>query len=186
MALRFHWDELAHLIWRRRVSETGRETCEVGEDWIRDMTKEKMNEQVMEVGKEEWKRLLQSTELTRKYAVESCADGSLGASVRMLLRGDCLPIRTNSCVDWRYGEEERDRDHFAPEEGTGMMGSDPQLLSTIEKRQNRPPRSTMEPPAMNVNRERDASWGTPATHLSGGWTRHFITDLHDWCITQPV
>ncbi|ELT97743.1 hypothetical protein CAPTEDRAFT_210135 [Capitella teleta] len=86
MALRFQGDELAHLIWRRRVSETGREMCGVGVDWIRDMTKEKMNERVMEVGKEEWKRLLQSTELTRKYAVEkeavkleSCADGSVGA-----------------------------------------------------------------------------------------------------------
>ncbi|ELU04116.1 hypothetical protein CAPTEDRAFT_187572 [Capitella teleta] len=90
--------------------------CEVGKDWIRDMTKKKMNERVMEVGKEEWKRLLQSTELTRKYAVEkeavkleSCADGSVGASLRMLLRGDCLPVRTNSCVHWRYREEERDR-----------------------------------------------------------------------------
>ncbi|ELT94449.1 hypothetical protein CAPTEDRAFT_194891 [Capitella teleta] len=41
------------------------------------------------------------------------------------------------------------QDHFAPEEGTGMMGSDAQLFSTIEKRQNRPPRSTLEPPAMN-------------------------------------
>ncbi|ELT96583.1 hypothetical protein CAPTEDRAFT_219860 [Capitella teleta] len=30
MALRFHWDELAHLIWRRRVSKTGREMCEIG------------------------------------------------------------------------------------------------------------------------------------------------------------
>jgi hypothetical protein len=115
MALRFHWDELAHLIWRRRVSETGREVCGVGEDWIRDMTKEKMNELVMEVGKEEWKRLLQSTELTRKYVVEkeaakweSYAEGSVGARVRMLPRGNCLPLRTNSCVVWRYGEEERD------------------------------------------------------------------------------
>ncbi|ELT95071.1 hypothetical protein CAPTEDRAFT_210948 [Capitella teleta] len=99
MAFRFHWDELAHLIWSRRVSETEREMCGAGEDWIRDMTKEKMNEQVMEVGKQEWKRSLQSPELTRMYAVEkeavkleSYADGSVGARVRMLLRGDCLPF----------------------------------------------------------------------------------------------
>ncbi|ELU17468.1 hypothetical protein CAPTEDRAFT_215244 [Capitella teleta] len=79
------------------------------------MTKEKMNERVMEVGKEEWKRSLQSTELTRRYVVEkeaakweSYAEGSVGARVRMLLRGNCLPLRTNSCVVWRYGEEERD------------------------------------------------------------------------------
>ncbi|ELU12523.1 hypothetical protein CAPTEDRAFT_199198 [Capitella teleta] len=78
------------------------------------------------------------------------------------------------------------QDHFAPEEGTGMMGSDAQLFSTIEKRQNRPPRSTLEPPAMNVNRERDVSWGKPATHLGGGWAPHSTTDLHDWRLTQPV
>ncbi|ELT94455.1 hypothetical protein CAPTEDRAFT_194896 [Capitella teleta] len=53
------------------------------------------------------------------------------------------------------------QDHFAPEQGTGMMGSDAELLNTIEKRQNRPPRSTLKPPAMNVNRERDVSWGKP-------------------------
>ncbi|ELT97920.1 hypothetical protein CAPTEDRAFT_198440 [Capitella teleta] len=69
MALRFHWDELAHSIWKRRVSDTGREMCGVGEDWVRDMTKDKMNERVMEVGKEEWKRSLQSTELTRKFVL---------------------------------------------------------------------------------------------------------------------
>ncbi|ELT91241.1 hypothetical protein CAPTEDRAFT_195982 [Capitella teleta] len=45
-------------------------------------------------------------------------------------------------------------DHFAPKQGTGMKGSDAQLLNTIEKCQNRPPRSTLEPLAMNVNRER--------------------------------
>ncbi|ELT99382.1 hypothetical protein CAPTEDRAFT_208041 [Capitella teleta] len=100
---------------RTRVSETRREMCGVGEDWIHDMTKEKMNERVMEAGKEKWKRFPHRTDLTRKYAVEkeavmleSYADGSLGARVRMLLRGDCLPIRTNSCIHWRYREEERD------------------------------------------------------------------------------
>ncbi|ELU01097.1 hypothetical protein CAPTEDRAFT_187920 [Capitella teleta] len=115
MVLIFYWHELAHLIWRRRVSETGREMCEVVEDWIRDMTKEKMNELVMEVGKEEWMRSLQSTELTREYAVDketvklvSYADGIVGARMRMLLSGDCPAVRTNSCVDLRYGEEERD------------------------------------------------------------------------------
>ncbi|ELT94498.1 hypothetical protein CAPTEDRAFT_207643 [Capitella teleta] len=45
----------------------------VGEDWISDMTKEKMNERVIEVGKE-WMRSLQSTELARKYAVEKEAN----------------------------------------------------------------------------------------------------------------
>ncbi|ELU14525.1 hypothetical protein CAPTEDRAFT_199477 [Capitella teleta] len=92
---------------------------------IQDMTKEKMNERVMEVGKEEWMRSLQSTELTKKYAVEketvkleSYADGCVGAKVRMLLRKDCLPVRTHSCVDcgeedgdcmWRKKERERER-----------------------------------------------------------------------------
>ncbi|ELU14324.1 hypothetical protein CAPTEDRAFT_217059 [Capitella teleta] len=67
-----------------------------------------------------------------------------------------------------------------------MIGSDAQLFNTIEKRQNRPPRSTLEPPAMNVNRERDVSWGNPATHLGGCWAPHSTTDSHDWRLTQPV
>ncbi|ELU13509.1 hypothetical protein CAPTEDRAFT_187037 [Capitella teleta] len=37
-------------------------------------------------------------------------------------------------------------DYFAPEQGTGMKGSDAQLLNTIEKRQNRPLRATLDPP----------------------------------------
>ncbi|ELU12893.1 hypothetical protein CAPTEDRAFT_198693 [Capitella teleta] len=78
------------------------------------------------------------------------------------------------------------QDHFAPEQGTGMKGSDAQLLNTIEKRQNRPLRATLDPPVMNVNRERDVSGGKPATHLGGGWAPHSTTDSHDWRLTQPV
>ncbi|ELU11720.1 hypothetical protein CAPTEDRAFT_198589 [Capitella teleta] len=84
------------------------------------------------------------------------------------------------------GFEQIAQDHFAPEEGTGMMGSDAQLLSTIEKRQNRPLRSTLEPPAMNINRERDVSWRKPTTQLGGGWAPHSTTDSHDWRLTQHV
>ncbi|ELU12026.1 hypothetical protein CAPTEDRAFT_188109 [Capitella teleta] len=99
MGLRFHWDELAHLICRRRVSETGREMRGVGEDWIRDMTKEKMNERVMEVGKEEWKRLLQSTELTRRYGEEE-RDCVCGEEERDCVCGE----EERDCV-WRETEE---------------------------------------------------------------------------------
>ncbi|ELU15503.1 hypothetical protein CAPTEDRAFT_203839, partial [Capitella teleta] len=78
------------------------------------------------------------------------------------------------------------QDHFAPEQGTGMKGSDAQLLNTIEKLQNRPPHATLDPPAMNVNRERDVSGGKPTTHLGGSWAPHSTTDSHDWRLTQPV
>ena len=35
------------------------------------------------------------------------ADGSEGARVRMMLRGDSLPVRSNHIVEWKYREDER-------------------------------------------------------------------------------
>ena len=54
-----------------------------------------------------------STERTRKYVedkgeirLDKYADGSEGARVRMMLRGDSLPVRSNRVVQWRYGEDQ--------------------------------------------------------------------------------
>ncbi|ELT94494.1 hypothetical protein CAPTEDRAFT_207638 [Capitella teleta] len=48
--------------------------------------------------------------------------------------------------------------------------------------------SSAAPPRkpLNVNRERDVSWGKHATHLGSDWAPHSTTDLHDWRLTQPV
>ncbi|ELU15832.1 hypothetical protein CAPTEDRAFT_210245 [Capitella teleta] len=78
-----------------------------------------------------------------KYAVEKeavklkrYADGSVG-KMRMLLRGDCLPVMTNSCIYWRYMERrdcmcgERETDRRQKEEHGRVEGE-------VESRRGRP------------------------------------------------
>ncbi|ELU07638.1 hypothetical protein CAPTEDRAFT_211679 [Capitella teleta] len=84
------------------------------EDERKRMRKVELERRVQEVGRMRWEEQLQRNERTRRYAqekgemkLEPYADGQDGAGVRLMMRGDCLPVRMNECVRWKYGEDER-------------------------------------------------------------------------------
>ncbi|ELU01510.1 hypothetical protein CAPTEDRAFT_197930 [Capitella teleta] len=84
------------------------------EDERKRMRKVELERRVQEVGRMRWEEQLQRNERTRRYAqekgemkLEQYADGQDGAGVRLMMRGDCLPVRMNECVRWKYGEDER-------------------------------------------------------------------------------
>ena len=65
-------------------------------------------------GREEWAKgereneeLLEYSEWKEKLVKEEYADGSDGARVRVMLRGESLPVKNNRTVRWRWGEETR-------------------------------------------------------------------------------
>ena len=35
---------------------------------------------------------------------EKCVDGSVGAMVRMMMRGRCLPVRGSTRMSWKYDD----------------------------------------------------------------------------------
>ena len=66
---------------------------------------------VAEYGRRIWARgagenqeLQEYVRRKREMVKEEYADGSDGARVRVMLRGESLPVRKNSTVRWRWGE----------------------------------------------------------------------------------
>ncbi|ELT98847.1 hypothetical protein CAPTEDRAFT_193251 [Capitella teleta] len=107
-------DVLSNLVWLRRMSAIGVAEMGICEDERKRMRKVELERRVQEVGRMRWEEQLQRNERTRRYAQEKgemklkqYADGQDGAGVRLMMRGDCLPVRMNECVRWKYGEDER-------------------------------------------------------------------------------
>ena len=72
----------------------------------------KTKKMVEESGRKRWINRLKEKEVSNEYAKwkkvpgqESYADGSSGAKVRMLLRGGCLPVRSNERMNWKYEDK---------------------------------------------------------------------------------
>ncbi|ELT93750.1 hypothetical protein CAPTEDRAFT_212249 [Capitella teleta] len=107
-------DVLSNLVWLRRMSAIGVAEMGICEDERKRMRKVELERRVQKVGRMRWEEQLQRNERTRRYAqekgemkLEPYADGQDGAGVRLMMRGDCLPVRLNECVQWKYGEDER-------------------------------------------------------------------------------
>ncbi|ELU08790.1 hypothetical protein CAPTEDRAFT_193247, partial [Capitella teleta] len=107
-------DVLSNLVWLRRMSAIGVAEMGICEDERKRMRKVELERRVQEVGRMRWEEQLQRYERTRRYAqekgemkLEQYADGQDGAGMRLMMRGDCLPVRMNECVRWKYGEDER-------------------------------------------------------------------------------
>ncbi|ELU04527.1 hypothetical protein CAPTEDRAFT_189792 [Capitella teleta] len=107
-------DVLSNLVWLRRMSAIGVAEMGICEDERKRMRKVELERRVQEVGRMRWEEQLQRNERTRRYAqekgemkLEQYADGQDRAGVRLMMRGDCLPVRMNECVRWKYGEDER-------------------------------------------------------------------------------
>ena len=102
---------LWHLVRCRRMSALDGVQLGFDADWTEDVCKVVLDDKVKEYGKKMWSRSLSSTARTREYTeqkgeirIESYADGSEGAKVRMMVRGDSLLVRCNPNVAWKYGE----------------------------------------------------------------------------------
>ncbi|ELU11532.1 hypothetical protein CAPTEDRAFT_215342 [Capitella teleta] len=96
------------------MSAIGVAEMRICDDERKRMRKVELERRVQEVGRMRLEDQLQRNERTRRYAqekgemkLESYADGQEGAGVRLMMRGDCLPVRMNECVRWKYGEDER-------------------------------------------------------------------------------
>ena len=66
-------------------------------------------ERIQEYGRRAWKNGFNNAEREKEYARmkesprnESFADGSVGARVRLMVRGGCLPVRGSERITWKY------------------------------------------------------------------------------------
>ena len=71
-----------------------------------------VDEKIKLVGCRIWMNKCGNNERLQEYVfkkqlpmIEKYVDGSVGAMVRMMVRGDCLPVRGNTRMSWKYGDE---------------------------------------------------------------------------------
>ena len=102
-------EEIVNLIWLRRMSPRGRREISAGEMIT---AKKVVREKVEEYGRKVWAEGAGENEELREYVrwkkeirKEDYADGSDGARVRAMMRGGSLPVRSNSTVRWRWGND---------------------------------------------------------------------------------
>ncbi|ELU11726.1 hypothetical protein CAPTEDRAFT_198596 [Capitella teleta] len=98
-------DVLLNLVWLRRMSAIGVAEMEICEDERKRMRKVELERRVQEVGRIRWEEQLQRNERPRRYAqekgemkLEAYADGQEGAGVKLMMRGDCLPLVSSKLV----------------------------------------------------------------------------------------
>ena len=67
---------------------------------------------IQEVGRQSWKNEFNDTEREKEYVDmkrcpknESFADGSVGARVRVMVRGGYLPVRGSERMAWKYEDD---------------------------------------------------------------------------------
>ena len=78
-----------------------------GEFW-----KKHICSRIREVGKQLWKNGFNDTEREKEYVQmkeyprsENFADGNVGAGVRLMVRGGCLPVRGDERMAWKYDDD---------------------------------------------------------------------------------
>ena len=74
-----------------------------GEFW-----KKHICSRISEVGKQVWKNGFKEKEYVQMKECprnESFADGNVGAGVRLMVRGGCLPVRGSDRMTWKYDDD---------------------------------------------------------------------------------
>ena len=108
MAEKLEMTQLLNMLFLRRLSSRG--LRELGMGGV-ETDKGAVKRRVEEYGRNRWEEGAGDNERLRDYCrwkrelvKEEYADGSDGARVRAMMRGDSLPVKTNRTVQWR-GQE---------------------------------------------------------------------------------
>lgn len=119
-------DALMKMVWKKKMTWGGIQSLGITERDMEKIRKKALVRRIQEDARQEWRqkvgdennRLRGYGEWKRDMKMERYADGSDGARVRMMCRGDSLPVRSNHIVHWKYregdrlclcGEEEKER-----------------------------------------------------------------------------
>ena len=101
--------EFVNLICMREVSVNG--MVKLGMNIEREGWKKYICERIQESGRRTWKDGFNDTEREKEYVRmkesprnESFADGSVGARVRLMVRGGFLPVRGSERMTWKYDD----------------------------------------------------------------------------------
>ena len=102
--------ELVNLILLRDMSVNG--MVSLGMKMDRKVWKKYICERIQDVGRQSWKNGFNDTEREKEYVEmkrcprnESFADGSVGARVKLMVRGGCLPVRGCKRMAGKYDDD---------------------------------------------------------------------------------
>ena len=107
MCTKFGLIELVNLILLKDVSVNGMVSLGMKKD--RNVWKKYICERIQEIGRQSWKNGFNDTEREKECVEmkrcprnEGFADGSVGARVRLMVMGGCLPVRRSENMAWKY------------------------------------------------------------------------------------
>ena len=102
--------ELVNLLWLKNINKEG--MAMLGMKYDRNVWKKTLVARIQEDGRRQWRngfgineRELQYVHMKSQPKNEKYANGSVGARVRLMVRGGCLPVRGSKGMDWKYDDD---------------------------------------------------------------------------------
>ena len=108
--MKFGLIDLVNLIWLRDASVNGMVNLKMHVE--EEVWKKRICERIQEVGREAWKAGFKDIEREHEYVkMKKChgrerfSDGSVGAKVRLMVSGGCLPASGSETMKWKYQDD---------------------------------------------------------------------------------
>ena len=102
--------ELVNLLWLKNINKEG--MAMLGMKYVRNVWKKTLVARIQEDGRRQWRNGFGINEREQQYVYmksqpknEKYANGSVGARVRLMVRGGCLPVRGSKGMDWKYDDD---------------------------------------------------------------------------------
>ena len=102
--------ELVNLLWLRNISKEG--MAMLGMKYDKNVWKNTLVARIQEYGRRQWRNGFGINEREQQYVnmnsqpkYEKYANGSVGARLRLMVRGACLPVRGSKGMEWKYVDD---------------------------------------------------------------------------------
>ena len=98
------------LLWLKNINKEG--MAMLGMKYDRSVWKKTLVARIQEDGRRQWRNGFGINEREQQYVHmksqpknEKYANGSVGARVRLMVRGGCLPVRGSKVIEWKYDDD---------------------------------------------------------------------------------
>ena len=109
-AIKFDPWELVILLWLWSINKEG--MAMLGMEYDINVCKKTFVARIQEYGRRQWRngfgkneRAQQYVHMKRQPKNDKYANGSVGARVRLMVRGGCLPVRGSKAMEWKYDDD---------------------------------------------------------------------------------
>ena len=103
--------ELVNLLWLRNINKEG--MAMLGMKYDKNVWKKTLVMRIQEYGRRQWRNCFGINKREQQYVHrrvnqnnEKYTNGSVGARVRLMVRGGCLQVRGSKGMKWKYDDDD--------------------------------------------------------------------------------